>query len=117
MSQMRIAFEASRSPAAQDAQARLRDRYGHVSPEDANLIVALGGDGFMLHCLHQHMDRGLPIYGMNRGSVGFLMNAYDEEGLQERLKAAREAVVHPLHMRAHLGNGETFEALPSTRWR
>jgi len=109
--QKSIAFEASRSPAAQDALAHLGERYPHVTPEEADIIVALGGDGFMLQCLHQYMGRGLPIYGMNRGSVGFLMNAYQEEGLLERIERAKAAALYPLHMTAHLGNGETAEAL------
>jgi len=109
--QKNIAFESSGSPAAQDALARLSDRYPHVNPEEADIIVALGGDGFVLHCLHKYMERGLPVYGMNRGSVGFLMNSYDEEGLLERLEHAKAAALYPLHMTAHLHNGETTEAL------
>jgi NAD+ kinase len=106
-----IAFEASRSPVAQDALALLSERYPNVNPEEADVIVALGGDGFVLQCLHKYMDRGVPIYGMNRGSVGFLMNTYREEGLLERLEHAKAARLYPLHMRAQLRNGETAEAL------
>lgn len=111
MPQKNIAFEASRSPVAQDALARLRDRYPPVSPEQADCIVALGGDGYMLHCMHQYMDRSVPIYGMNRGSVGFLMNAYREEDLLERIARANAAALYPLRMTAHHSNGEITEAL------
>ena len=106
-----IAFESSGSPDAEEARARLCDRYAHVDPEQADLIVALGGDGFMLHCMHKHMDRGCAIYGMNRGSIGFLMNSYDEKGLLERLENAKAAALHPLRMTAYLRNGDTTEAL------
>lgn len=107
----RVAFVASRSPVAQTALTVLRERYGHTSPEEAQIIVALGGDGFMLQCLHQYMDRGVPIYGMNRGSVGFLMNSYADDGLMERLDSAKHIALRPLHMRAELGSGDTIEAL------
>lgn len=106
----RIAFVASRAPAAQEALARLEARYQHATVDAADVVVALGGDGFMLHCLHEHMDRGIPVYGMNRGSVGFLMNRYAEEDLPARIEAARCEVLHPLLMRAHLASGEV-EAL------
>ncbi len=71
---IRLAFTASERSEAQEARARLSDRYGDYPPGDADVIVALGGDGFMLETLHSHLDSGKPIYGMNRGSVGFLMN-------------------------------------------
>ena len=83
-----VAFVASEHDEAQEAIERLRARYRDVPPEEADLIVALGGDGFMLKALHRHMDRQVPIFGMNRGSIGFLMNTYDEEGLIERLERA-----------------------------
>ena len=107
----RITFLASMARAAQTALSRLEARYEHTTPERADVVVALGGDGFMLHCLHEHMDRDLPVYGMNRGSVGFLMNAYDEEGLPERIEAARCEALHPLHVTAHLADGGATEAL------
>jgi NAD+ kinase len=94
----RVAFAASDRPEAQDARAALINRYGEFSEEDAQTVVALGGDGFMLETLHRHMATGKPIYGMNRGSVGFLMNEYAEEGLLERINAAERAVIHPLSM-------------------
>ena len=107
----KIAFLASRSDSAQAALASLQERYAHVAAEQADVIVALGGDGFMLQTLHQFMDEGTPVYGMNRGSVGFLMNTYDEEDLVERLENASEEVVRPLHMRAHDKDGNTIDAL------
>ena len=93
-----IAVLASTAPDAQEAQARLAARYGAVDPEQANVIVALGGDGFMLQMLHRFMNAGKPIYGMNRGTVGFLMNEYREEGLIERLDGAVVTALHPLVM-------------------
>ncbi|MFN3513992.1 MAG: NAD kinase [Phenylobacterium sp.] len=94
----RLAFTASERPEAQEAKAALAARYGEVSPEEAQVIVALGGDGFMLETLHANLQGGKPIYGMNRGSVGFLMNEYSEEALLERINAAERAVIHPLSM-------------------
>jgi NAD+ kinase len=82
-----------------------------VPIDQAEVIVALGGDGFMLECFHDYMDTGLPVYGMNRGSVGFLMNDYDEEGLEARIAAAERAVIHPLRMTAVDVHGETHVAL------
>ncbi|MGE3149623.1 MAG: NAD kinase, partial [Pseudorhodoplanes sp.] len=96
----RIAFVASPSPEAQDALTRLESRYGNVAADRADVIVALGGDGLMLQTLHQFMNSGKPIYGMHRGTVGFLMNEYSEDGLRERLAAARTTVIHPLIMSA-----------------
>jgi NAD+ kinase len=94
----RLAFTASDRPEAQDACQRLRALYGAVDESSADVVVALGGDGFMLEVLHRHLGSGLPIYGMNRGSVGFLMNDYAEERLPERIAAAERAAVHPLVM-------------------
>ncbi|MGA0531853.1 NAD kinase [Hansschlegelia sp. KR7-227] len=96
----RIAFVASAAEDAQAARNALSARYGDSSPETADVVVALGGDGMMLQTLHENMGRAIPIYGMNRGSVGFLMNEYSEDGLRERLEAAERAVIHPLSMRA-----------------
>jgi NAD+ kinase len=96
----KIHFFASESPDAQAALALLRQRYDDVGPDGAEIIVALGGDGFMLQTLHAFLDKDKPIYGMNLGSVGFLMNEFDEESLQERLAAAESAKIHPLRMRA-----------------
>ena len=96
----RIAFVASSVPEAQKARRRLVKRYGDVRPESADVIVALGGDGLMLATLQRFMNSGKPIYGMHRGTVGFLMNEFEENGLVERLNAAHVSVIHPLLMRA-----------------
>lgn len=106
-----ISFLASDAPIAQEAQARLSARYGQHDPEEADVIVALGGDGFMLSTLHGTQALEAPVYGMNRGTVGFLMNEYAEDGLIERLEAAEEAVINPLHMKAVQAGGEMTEAL------
>jgi NAD+ kinase len=106
----KIAFVASDVPEAQEALVHLRELYGETAPEQADVIVALGGDGLMLQTLHSHMQRKIPIYGMNRGSVGFLMNEYRAENLRERMAAANLATLHPLRMRATLADGCTHEA-------
>src|SRR5690606_10521144 len=106
-----IAFVATDVPDAQEALKDLTARYGDTPPAEADVIVALGGDGLMLQTLHKHMHRDIPIYGMNLGSVGFLMNEYRDEGLIERLDAADIARLHPLRMRVVLGNGTEHEAL------
>jgi NAD+ kinase len=105
----RIAFVAGTTPEAREAIARLSARYGHVDPEQADVIVALGGDGLMLRTLHKFMNSGKPIYGMHRGTVGFLMNEFSAEGLRERLEAAHTAVIHPLLMCATDSGGKTYE--------
>jgi len=107
----RVAFAASDAEAARDALVKLRHRYGSVSMEDADVIVALGGDGFMIATLHDVMTRNIPVYGMNRGSVGFLMNDFNEDGLSERLQSAQETIVHPLRMKAVDQEGQSFEIL------
>jgi NAD+ kinase len=103
-----IAFISSGSKEADEALKTLVGLYGNAPPEEANVIVALGGDGLMLQTLHRTMKAPKPIYGMNRGSVGFLMNEYSEYGLRERLAAALPSIIHPLLMRArHLLGVET----------
>lgn len=106
-----ICFLASDVPTAMDAQVRLAGRFGHFAPEEADIIVALGGDGFMLHTLHSTQHLEAPVYGMNRGTVGFLMNEYAEDDLITRLEAAEEAVINPLHMIAVGRDGTVTEAL------
>jgi NAD+ kinase len=96
----RIAFVASAVPEAQQALAQLAALYGNHDPHEADIVVALGGDGLMLQTLHQYMRSGKPIYGMHRGTVGFLMNEFSTPDLHDRLAAARESVIHPLLMRA-----------------
>jgi len=107
----KIAFVASEHPDAENAANRLIARYGNSDPGAADAIVALGGDGLMLQTLHAHMSNHTPIYGMHRGSVGFLMNDYSEEGLPERLAAAKVSVIHPLRMQAVGVDGKSHEAL------
>jgi len=96
----RIAFVASVGEEAQAALAQLTELYGNCPPAEADVVVALGGDGLMLQTLHQHMRTGKPIYGMHRGTVGFLMNEFSTHDLRGRLAAARESVIYPLLMRA-----------------
>jgi len=93
-----IAFVASSTPDAQSALQELVTRYPNVAPENADVIVALGGDGLMLQTLHTFMGTAKPIYGMNKGTVGFLMNDFGEDDLFERLENAERSVVHPLLM-------------------
>lgn len=107
----RIAFVASPAPEAQEAFASLTDAYGNVEPEEADVVVALGGDGLMLQTLHRLKDSGIPIYGMHRGSVGFLMNEYREDSLLERLAQAKVNVIHPLRMLARDAEGVEHRAL------
>jgi NAD+ kinase len=107
----KIAFVASDMPVAQIARAALSNRFGDVPEEQADVIVALGGDGFMLHTLHRTQYLDAPVYGMNRGTVGFLMNEYSETDLIERLAAAGEEVINPLRMKAQSRDGTLHEAL------
>src|SRR5881394_283574 len=107
----RIAFVASPIAEAQDARARLAKRYGDTDPADADVIVALGGDGLMLQTLHRFMSSGKVIYGMNRGSVGFLMNDYSEKRLRERLNEAELTTVRPLRMTAIDQAGRSHKAM------
>ncbi len=106
-----IAFVASNVEAAQEARSALAARHGDVPVEAAEVIVALGGDGFMLQTLHATQALDVPVYGMNRGTVGFLMNAYAEEDLPERLDMAQEEILNPLFMRATTVSGSVHEAL------
>src|ERR1700712_4584764 len=103
-------FVAAAAQDAQDALELLRRRHPDVGAGKAEVIVALGGDGFMLQTLHNFLSRKKPIYGMNLGSVGFLMNEYRDGDLEERLAAAESAQLHPLRMRAQGPQGGT-EAL------
>ncbi|MFP6745244.1 MAG: NAD(+)/NADH kinase, partial [Alphaproteobacteria bacterium] len=107
----KITFVASGAPAAQASVKALRERYDGVDPEFADVVVALGGDGFMLETLHRFIGRGVPIYGMNRGTVGFLMNEYIEDDLAGRLAQASKSIVHPLVMTTRSVDGSTAEAL------
>jgi NAD+ kinase len=107
----RIAFHAAATEVAAAARARLVVRYGEVATEEAAAIISLGGDGCMLETQHRWLGRNIPIYGMNCGSVGFLMNDYREDGLEERLADAQAAVLHPLRMRTTAADGSVAEAL------
>jgi len=104
-----VAFVAARTPEAQSALAALEGRYPSKPPADADVIVALGGDGFMLQTIHRFITHGKPIFGMNRGSVGFMMNPYQEEDLLERIREAEVACLHPLRMIAHLDSSAKVE--------
>ncbi len=108
---IRVAFAASDRPEAEQARDALIARYGEIPESEANVIVALGGDGFMLETMHRHIGARKAIYGMNRGSVGFLMNEYNEDGLLERIGEAEWAVIHPLRMEAIDAGGTTHRAL------
>jgi len=106
-----LAFVASERPEAQASRRTLAARYGCVPEAEADVIVALGGDGFMLETLHRNLARPTPVYGMNRGSIGFLMNDYDEDGLPERIASAQRTVIHPLQMDAWVENGQVHSGL------
>ena len=108
---LRIAFAASDRPEAIAARDRLTGLYGSTEPATADVIVALGGDGFMLETLHANLQRRTPVFGMNRGSVGFLMNDYSEDGLRERLLTAGRTVIHPLQMDALTADGQARSGL------
>ena len=101
-----IAFVAAETSEAEDSRLRLIARYGSATEDEADVVVALGGDGLMLMMLHKLMNSGKPIYGMNRGTVGFLMNEYREDGLVERIEKAVVSTIHPLAMTAHDMSGK-----------
>lgn len=107
----RLSFVSSGTPEAEAAAQALRDQYGDVGPEGASVIVALGGDGLMLQTLHDVMDRGIPVYGMNFGSVGFLMNEFATDQLPGRLAAANPTDIYPLSMIVKDSSGARHEAL------
>ena len=116
-----FAILAAQTPDAQAAKAALEAKYSCVSPEDANVIVSLGGDGFLLETLHRYIGRNCvgnvcdpapkPVYGMNRGSVGFLLNTYREDGLEERLQKANHMSLSTIKMIAETETGQTVEAV------
>jgi len=106
-----IAFRAAETPEAQSALAMLCAHYPSVPPEDADVVVALGGDGFMLETLHACIDRNVPIYGMNLGTVGFLLNSFTTDDLPERLARASSVPLHPLRMHAICRSGRTERGL------
>jgi NAD+ kinase len=106
-----LAFVASDRPEAQQARQALVARYGSTPEAEADVIVALGGDGQMLETLHGNLRRRTPVFGMNRGSVGFLMNDFEEDGLLERIAGAERTVIHPLQMDAWTESGEVHTGL------
>jgi NAD+ kinase len=107
----RLAFVAASTPIARTAKAALEKRYSGVPPAEADFIVALGGDGLMLQTLHRNLRRRTPIFGMNLGTVGFLMNTYRAGGLPARLRKARHVSLTPLRMVATTGRGQRHEAV------
>lgn len=107
----RIALVASDTDNAQNAANRLRELYNFVETDDADIIVALGGDGFILHLIHNIMPHKASIFGMNRGTVGFLLNDFHEEKLIERIISSTKMTLHPLHMTAYTESGQQVEAL------
>jgi len=111
MSFEKVVFVAADGSEAEKALQELTERYGQNIPENADVIVALGGDGFILEALHDYMDLRVPIFGMHRGTIGFLMNHYSANALTERLNKAKEVTLHPLRMIAETANGESREAL------
>lgn len=111
MSDKKLAFIAGHSPSARDALEILTRMYPQVEPEEADIIVALGGDGALLRTLHQYLDLDKPVFGMNRGSVGFLMNEFRPEGLLERLARAESVRLHPLTMEAVCADGRKEYAM------
>ena len=111
MPRRKFAFVASPALIAQEACGLLAARYGDVPAKEADVIVALGGDGFMLSTLHRAQALPAPVYGMNRGTIGFLMNAYSETDLMDRLHAAEEEVINPLSMKAKDQSGQVHSAL------
>ncbi len=105
------ALIASDTEEAISGEKALRQAYDWVEPEDADVIVAVGGDGFMLHAMHTYIKTGTPIYGINRGSVGFLMNEYALDYLDKRIEAAERVELHPLRMKAVKDDGSVEETL------
>ena len=111
MSDPRLAFLASRHEGSQQALRQLQHHYSDHSPQEADILVVLGGDGFMLHTLHEHAESNLPVFGMRLGDVGFLMNRYQPDGLLGRIASAREVVLNPLAMQATDSQGQVHSAL------
>jgi NAD+ kinase len=111
MTDLKVAFVADQTDIAQAALNSLSSDYAHVTEDKADVIVALGGDGFMLEVLHRHIKRDVPLFGMNCGTVGFLMNSFNTENLIERLATAETVELHPLEMYARQLDGTEVKAL------
>ena len=108
---MKIHFYTADTPQAQEGENSLIKRYGNTSLDKADIVVALGGDGLMLRALHDSIEHKKPVFGMNRGSVGFLLNEYREENLLERLQKAQPVRINPLRMRATTTDKKVHDAL------
>lgn len=108
---MKLGFFAGRKPRAQKALEELKSAYGFVEPEEADTIVVLGGDGTMLRALHTFADYQTPLYGMNLGTLGFLLNKHEKKGLEERIQAAKRYTIHPLKMTAIDKDGKKHQEL------
>jgi NAD+ kinase len=108
---MKLAFIASQTAKSQKSLNKLIKTYGQCKPEDADVIVVLGGDGFMLQCLHQFMHQSTPVFGLRRGTVGFLMNDYTVKDLPKRIEQAKKTVLHPLSMTAQTVEGKIVKSL------
>ena len=107
----RLSIVSSEHPGSREAAAVLRKRYGEVPLDEAEVLVVLGGDGFMLHTLHENVDRDVPVFGMRLGEVGFLMNRYSPDHLSERIAEAREVVLNPLEMQVTDTEGREHKAV------
>lgn len=107
----KLHFTASHAPGALQALRDLTARYGQISADEADIIIPIGGDGFMLQTIHAHMNKGQKIYGLNRGSVGFLMNEFAPHDLQERIAHAEQETISPLAMTAEDIEGDVITAL------
>jgi len=108
---MKLAFTAARAQGPEEALARLVARYGDAPAKEADVLVALGGDGLMLETLHRVLGTEMPVYGMNCGSVGFMMNEYNEDDLPGRIARAQSSILHPLRMHAITASGVVEEAM------
>ena len=108
---MKVHFYTADTPQAQEGEHSLIKRYGNAPLDKADVVVALGGDGLMLRALHDSVQHKKPVFGMNRGSIGFLLNEYREENLMERLQKAQTVRINPLRMRAKTAAGKTHDAL------
>jgi len=111
MATKKLAFLASKRPEAAPIRAALVERYGDFSPEEADVIVPIGGDGCMLETLRTYMGANIPFYGVNCGTVGFLMNPQDVEGLMDNIEMAELAIIHPLTMKAETIDGQIETAM------
>lgn len=108
---MKLHFTASQTKKSQTALQHLSEQYGQHAVTDADVMVVLGGDGYMLDCLHQYTDTQIPMFGLSRGTIGFLMNVYDTENLVERIQQAKTTNLYPLLMHAQDRHGKMFECL------